>query len=37
MTVATFISLATGLVITVIWNLFEFNESDCQVVKLFSL
>jgi len=37
MTVATFISLATGLMITIIWKLSEVTNSDNQVVKLFSL
>lgn len=37
MTVATFISLATGLLISVVWNLFEFHNSDNNLVKLFSV
>mmetsp|Transcript_6068 Transcript_6068/g.11495 ORF Transcript_6068/g.11495 Transcript_6068/m.11495 type:complete len:616 (+) Transcript_6068:183-2030(+) len=36
MTVATFISLATGLLVSIIWNLSQFNNSDNQVVQLFS-
>lgn len=36
MVVATVISLATGLIISMVWHLFEIGESDTQVVKLLS-
>lgn len=34
--VAVFIGLATGLLITTVWNIFELGDSEEQVVTTFS-
>lgn len=36
MMVATFIGLATGLLITGLWDLLEISDTDDEVVKIFS-